>query len=77
MSTDHLDAITTVIRDQLRGEELVRLPGAVCLPPGSVIDLPDGVIARVTTMRLVVQDAASAELVIQAVPYGDTLSGRT
>ncbi|RSM85280.1 hypothetical protein DMH04_18510 [Kibdelosporangium aridum] len=57
-------AVTTVIHDPLRDEILLRLTGAVMLPPGSLVDLPGGEIARVSAVRLNLCDAHNPTLVV-------------
>ncbi len=57
--------ITTFVVDPLRDKVLLRLTGAVALPVGSMIELPDGSIARVSALRLNASNAKDPTLLVQ------------
>jgi hypothetical protein len=57
--------ITTLVHDPLHDEVLLRLPGAVVLPAGTVVELSDGQIGRVVSLRLVAVDATRVQLIVQ------------
>jgi hypothetical protein len=59
--------ITTLIHDPLHDEVLLRLPSAVVLPVGTVVELSDGQIGRVASLRLVAVDATRVHLIVQVI----------
>ncbi|ONI85361.1 hypothetical protein ALI144C_13820 [Actinosynnema sp. ALI-1.44] len=66
-STEDPVEVTTLVKDPVRDEVLIRLQGAVVLPVGSVVELAGGENARVASIRLAAQDTARAQLVIHVV----------
>nr|CEL17541.1 hypothetical protein [Kibdelosporangium sp. MJ126-NF4]CTQ91233.1 hypothetical protein [Kibdelosporangium sp. MJ126-NF4] len=56
--------VTTLICDPLRGEVLLRLAGPVVLPPGSLVELADGTMARVSSLRLDASNADQPKLIV-------------
>jgi hypothetical protein len=59
--------VTTLICDPLSDQVLLRLPGAVVLPVGTLIDLPGDQVGRVASLRLDAVDAARPNLIVQVV----------
>jgi hypothetical protein len=59
--------VTTLIHDPLRDEVVLKLAGAVALPPGTVVELPGGHVARVASLRLVTDGTTQAQLIVQIV----------
>jgi hypothetical protein len=59
--------VTTLICDPLNDQILLRLPGAVVLPVGTLIDLPGDQVGRVASLRLNAVDAARPSLIVQVV----------
>lgn len=56
--------VTTLICDPLRDEVLLRLAGPVVLPPGSLVELAGGQVARVSSLRLNASNADRPELIV-------------
>jgi hypothetical protein len=59
--------VVTVVRDQMQDRVLLRCRGAVVLPAGTVIETPDGEIARVVSVRLVASTPQTAQVVINVL----------
>lgn len=62
-------AMVTQIRDHFTNEMLLQLPGAVVLPRGTVVELADGDLALVQSLRLIAPnaDTTTARLVTQVI----------
>ncbi|RSM85235.1 hypothetical protein DMH04_18265 [Kibdelosporangium aridum] len=56
--------VTTLICDPLRDDVLLRLAGPVMLPPGSLVELADGTVAGVSSVRLNAADGHHPELIM-------------
>ena len=70
IGTTPIGAVTTVVHDPLHDEVLLRLAGAVLLPLGSLVELPDGTAATVSAVRLDARDAGNPAVVLQVTrPY--------